>query len=240
MSPPAAPTTFDANTLLPDSVPVDMPELPPCRAITTAEQFKVFADPVRRRILGIIQTSPATAKQIANRLNIAPGSVGHHLQMLEAAGLAQVVARRIVRGIVAKYYTRTARVFTFAIPADVIGERPFGVGMLHDASNELAEAIAALGEPIADITGGFPHARISPERAQAYKARIDALIDDFVREPHDPNGQVFGLAVSLYTAPPYLQGDPPAPTPSASSPAEPNAEPNAEPDAEPDDEDRAP
>src|SRR5262249_59022252 len=74
---------------LPESVPVTMPELPPRLVITTAEQFKAIADPTRSRILGIIQSQPATAKQIADRLGIAPGGAGHHLQVLEVAGLAQ-------------------------------------------------------------------------------------------------------------------------------------------------------
>src|SRR5262245_26610582 len=54
--------------LLPESVPVQMPDLPPRLAITTLEQFRAVSDPVRSRILGIIQNQPATAKQIAQRL----------------------------------------------------------------------------------------------------------------------------------------------------------------------------
>lgn len=62
------------------------------------------------------------AKQLAARLGASPGTVGHHLHVLEDAGLAQIVARRVVRGIVAKYYTRTARIFDFDLPVDIIGQ----------------------------------------------------------------------------------------------------------------------
>src|SRR5262249_19643406 len=103
----------DVSAPLPEDVPVEMPTLPLTLTLTTAQQFKAFGDPVRVRILGIIQQQPATAKQIAGQLGIPPGTIGHHLQVLERAGLAQVVARRLVRGIVAKYYTRTARLFNF-------------------------------------------------------------------------------------------------------------------------------
>src|SRR5438874_4598400 len=96
-----------------------MPELPREFMISTEQQFKAIADPTRTRILGIIQNQPATAKQIADRLKVPPGTIGHHLQVLEEAGLAKVVARRLVRGIVAKYYTRTARIFAFDLPYEV-------------------------------------------------------------------------------------------------------------------------
>src|SRR5437879_1347381 len=72
---------------LPEGVPVVMPELPLRLDITTEQQLKAFGDPVRTRILGIIQNQPATAKQIADRLGYSPGAVGHHLQVLEEAGL---------------------------------------------------------------------------------------------------------------------------------------------------------
>src|SRR6266851_3846017 len=72
---------------------VTMPELPISLTISTIEQFKAIGDRTRTRILGIIQYQPATAKQIADKLNMSPGTINHHLQVLEAAGLAQIVAR---------------------------------------------------------------------------------------------------------------------------------------------------
>src|SRR5262249_32758062 len=87
-----------AVEVLPEDVPVTMPDLPPMFTITTEQQLKALGDPTRTRILSIIQNQPATAKQIADNLGATPGTIGHHLQVLEEAGLAQVVARRLVRG----------------------------------------------------------------------------------------------------------------------------------------------
>src|SRR5579862_7722419 len=106
----------DTIPLLPGNVPVTMPNLPTSRVVNTLEQFKAISDPTRDRILSIIQNQPATAKQIAERLGATPGAIGHHLRVLEEAGLAQVVARRLVRGIVASYYTRTAKIFNYDLP----------------------------------------------------------------------------------------------------------------------------
>src|SRR5215469_15718415 len=120
---PAPPVAADDIPVLPEHVPVTLPELAPSLLITTAEQFKAITEPTRSRILSIIQNEPATAKQLANRLHIPHGAIGHHLQVLEATGLAQIVAKRFVRGFVAKYYARTAHIFTYDLSPDIIGGR---------------------------------------------------------------------------------------------------------------------
>src|SRR5438270_7040729 len=107
---------LEAIPVLPEDVPVVMPELPTRLVISTMQQFKAMSDPIRSRILGIIQNQPATAKQLADRLGASPGAIGHHLHVLEEAGMAKVVARRIMHGIVANYYTRTARIFVVDLP----------------------------------------------------------------------------------------------------------------------------
>jgi DNA-binding transcriptional ArsR family regulator len=196
----------DSGAVLPDGVPVAMPDLPPSLPVTTAQQFKAFSDPTRVRILGIIQNQPATAKQIADRLQMAPGTIGHHLQVLEAAGLAQVVARRLVHGIVAKYYTRTARIFAFDLPREVTGNIPASVMIVSDARDELAEALAATDDTDSGIgTVSFPHARLSHERARVYQERLQAIVEDLLHERPDPDGQVYGICIAMFPAPAYLQ-----------------------------------
>lgn len=190
--------------LLPADVPVTMPDLPLYVDVATAEQLKAVADPTRNRILGIIQNQPATAKQIATNLGASPGTIGHHLQVLEAAGLAQVVARRLVRGIVARYYTRTARILRFTDSLEAIGGEATGMEILRQARDEIAEAVAAGGNERV-LSSSLPHARLSRERAEQYRQRLDALLEEMLAEPSDPDGQVYGLVMALFEAPPYLQ-----------------------------------
>jgi DNA-binding transcriptional ArsR family regulator len=189
-----------------------MPELPPQLVLSTDQQFKAIADPLRSKILGIIQTRPATVKQIADRLGEAPGNIGHNLQVLEKAGLAQVVATRVVRGIIARYYTRTARIFSFTFPREVTGETPMVIDILEHARYELLEAMAAYGDKPSS-PGAFPHVRISAERAQVYRERLEGLLADLLHEPVDPHGQVYGLVYQMFLAPPYLQDAPASPSP---------------------------
>ena len=204
---------LEAIPVLPDNVPVTMPELPPWLVVNTVQQFKATSDPVRSRILGIIQNQPATAKQIADRLGASPGAIGHHLRVLEAAGLAQVVARRLIRGIVANYYTRTARIFKYDLPREVTGDISPSLEIMTKALDEMVEARPSIEEDTYSREA-FPHIRLSPVRARYYSERIEALIDDILHETPDPDGKVYGILVSMFIAPPYMQG------PSTSIPSE--------------------
>ncbi len=206
---------LDAIPVLPEDVPVVMPELPTRLYITTTQHLKAFSDPTRSRILGIIQNQPATAKQIADRLGATPGAIGHHLHVLEAAGLAKVVARRLVRGIVANYYTRTARIFNYNLPHEVAGSASLSLEIMTKARDELAEALATIENDPFQMDG-FPHIRLSPERAQVYSERLEALIEDVLHETPDPDGEVYGIFVAIFKSPAYMQG-PSTSIPSASS-----------------------
>jgi DNA-binding transcriptional ArsR family regulator len=192
---------------LPEDVPVTMPELPLSLDVDTPQQMKALADPMRHRILGIIQSRPATAKQIADRLKMPPGTIGHHLQVLESAGLAKVVARRLVRGIVAKYYTRTARIFTYNFPDVVTGKVPALVRFLTDARDELAETLVD-GSPEALVKTAFPHTRLTAERYAYFERRVMELVDEFIAEPQPEEGTVFSLSVAFFQSPSYLQDGP--------------------------------
>lgn len=192
--------------VLPENVPVTMPELPAKLPITSIEQMKAIADPTRDRILGIIQQQPVTAKQIAAMLKMAPGTINHHLQVLEAAGLAKVVARRLIRGIVAKYYTRTARIFEYRFAPEVAEHESLDLQMLTNARNEYAESLAAGEDYLSSIQEiSSPRARLSAERARFFHERLNTLINEFLREPYDPDGEVYTLLTAFFKAPPYLQ-----------------------------------
>ena len=196
---------MDVIPVLPGNVPVTMPELPVQIVINTAQQFKAISDPIRSRILGIIQNQPATAKQIADSLKASPGAIGHHLHVLEAAGLAQIVARRLVRGIVANYYTRTARIFTYDLPREVAGDTSINLDIIAKAYEELAEAEANKEIEVHQCSS-FPHIRLSPERARYYFERINRLINDILQETPDPDGKIYGILASMFMAPTYMQG----------------------------------
>jgi DNA-binding transcriptional ArsR family regulator len=185
-----------------------MPDLPPSLTLRSAKQYKALGDPLRVRILELIQHQPRTAKQLADLLERPPGTIGHQLRVLEAAGLAQVVARRLVKGIVAKYYARTAHIFLVETPEELSAERTPGDIRLRRACAELAESLAALGSNAYFGYEGSPeffHVRLDPERARAYRDRLSALTTDLLQEAADPEGTVFAVSVAFFIAPPSMQ-----------------------------------
>jgi predicted ArsR family transcriptional regulator len=137
-------------------------------------------------------------------MKMSPGTIGHHLQVLEAAGLAQVVARRTVHGIVAKYYTRTARTFIFDVPPELEKKAAISLEILTKARDQLADALAE-GATDKDTCASFPQVRLSSERAQVFEERIKALVNDFINEPSDPEGQIYGLCTAFFKAPLHQQ-----------------------------------
>ena len=195
---------IDSIPVLAGDIPVTMPDLPIYIVINTLQQFKAISDPIRSRILGIIQNQPATAKQIADNLKASPGAIGHHLHVLEAAGLAQIVARRLVRGIVANYYTRTARIFKYDLPREVTGNTSINLDIMAKAYEEQAEAETNKDVDVYQCAS-FPHVRLSPERAEYYSKRIRVLLDDILLETPDPEGKVYGVLVSMFMSPAYVQ-----------------------------------
>jgi DNA-binding transcriptional ArsR family regulator len=188
--------------------PPAMPNLPPVLTIRSAKQYKALGDPLRVRLLELIQHQPRTAKQLAELLERPPGTIGHQVRVLEEAGLAQVVALRQIRGIVAKYYARTAHIFVVETPQELRAESPSGEVRLRRAWDELAESLAALGDAAHfDYEGNpeFFHVRLSPERAAVYRDRLSALTRDLLQEAADPNGTVFAVSVAFFVAPPAMQ-----------------------------------
>ena len=77
--------------------------------------------------------------------------------------------------------------------------------IMRTALNELSEAEVNIDED-AYRYDGFPHIRLSPERARYYYERLQALVDDILNERPDPNGKVYGILVAMFMGPAYLQG----------------------------------
>jgi DNA-binding transcriptional ArsR family regulator len=213
--PPEAASQEELPPVLPDTVPVTMPDIPIRLTISTEQQFKATSDMMRSRILGVIQYQPLTAKQIAQRLQATPGAIGHHLRVLEEAGLVKIVARRLVHGIVACYYTRAARLYDYEFPQDVTGSHSVDLDFFSQVRAEMMDSLVSYGE-YEPHSQSFPHARLSPEKAQEYFRRFNVLLNELIEEKPDPNGEIYGVFFSIFKAPPSVQV---SPAPQGDSPA---------------------
>lgn len=168
-------------------------ELDEVLEVREPEQFKAVGDSTRHRIIVLLSEKAATTSQLAEALGQPKGSVGHHLKVLEEAGLIRVVRTRQVRAMTEKYYGRTARLFNFYDMDESSGD-PFM--FLRDAMNEWAHQ----GPEGAPHIGGstLQHARISEEKAQEFWERVLELVIEFRELESAPGERVYGFLGAVF------------------------------------------
>jgi DNA-binding transcriptional ArsR family regulator len=154
----------------------------------------------------LLRERAASTTELAQALGVPKGTVGHHLKVLERAGLIRVVATRQVRALTERYYGRVARLFVLKTDEDaedVVGGNALAAVMLRQAAEEILPA----GVEAASITGGLSHARLLPADARRLGMRLNRLFAA-VQAADNPDGEPYGLAASLYPAPSALPREP--------------------------------
>lgn len=167
-------------------------DAPETLVVAAPEQLKALADQVRAAIIALLRERAYSTQELAKELGIPKGTVGHHLKVLERAGLIHVVRTRQVRAVTEKFYGRTARLFLYKTedPADA---RAIGVVMLRQAAGELERAPEGtrLGHTKASLT------RKDVERLER---RLKKLMADF-RAAESPDGEPYALVTAMYRRP---------------------------------------
>lgn len=77
--------------------------------IDTVDKLKIFADPLRQRLLQAFCCNPTTVKLVAKQMDEKPTRLYHHVDLLEQNGFLEVVDTKQVRGTVEKTYQTVAR-----------------------------------------------------------------------------------------------------------------------------------
>jgi DNA-binding transcriptional ArsR family regulator len=151
----------------------------------------------------LLRERAASITELATALDIAKGTVGHHVKVLERAGLIRVVATRRVRAVTESYYGRVARLFVLKTDEspDDLGEGALASVMLRQAADEILPADL---DP-KRITAGLAHVRLRPADARRLGLRLNKLFADF-QALDDPAGEPHALAGALYPAPSALPG----------------------------------
>jgi DNA-binding transcriptional ArsR family regulator len=139
--------------------------------VSEPEQLRALADELRGRIIGLLRERAWSTQQLARELDIPKGTIGHHLKVLERAGLIRVVHTRQVRAVTEKFYGRVARLFLFKAE-NVEDARALGAATLRDAAFQLERAPEG-------ADWGLVLSRLSPKDVARFERRVDKLIDDF-------------------------------------------------------------
>lgn len=174
-------------------------ELEETLTLDEPQQYRALFQPTRIQITDLVLERAATVSEIAETLGKPKGSVGHHMSVLESAGLVRVVRTKKVRAIEAKYYGRTARTYLLKgasgrdtdIAPDIF---------LTEAAAEYAKATERYGHHTDEtVVSTLRHVRIPKERAREWALRLGELAHEFSAEPR--GGDItYGLLLALYPA----------------------------------------
>jgi DNA-binding transcriptional ArsR family regulator len=158
------------------------------------EQLRALGDDLRAKIVVLLRERAASTTELADKLGLPKGTVGHHVKVLEKAGLIRVVRTRKVRAVTERYYGRTARLFLFKSSDDAGSEgvRDVAAASLRTAAEEMLPAVDDDRTTFAVL-----RVRLSDANATRFMRRIEKLHRDF-RSADDPAGEPYGLAVALY------------------------------------------
>ena len=119
----------------------------PAQLRAMADPFRVAADPAAARP-GALDAGDRRGARRSRK-----GTVGHHLKVLEAAGLIRVVRTRKVRALTEKFYGRTARLFLYQTEDPADGRAISAVTLRQAASEvELAPLVTGFGLVRARLT----------------------------------------------------------------------------------------
>jgi DNA-binding transcriptional ArsR family regulator len=164
-------------------------EAPDVLVVSERAQLRALADDVRTAIVSLLRNRARSTQQLSRELEIPKGTVGHHVKVLEKAGLIHIVRTRQVRAVTEKFYGRTARLFLFETedPDDV---RALGGAMLRRAAVEVERSPEA-------TRWGNPKARLKDADVRRLERRLKRLLDDFLAA-ETPSGKPYALTVALY------------------------------------------
>jgi DNA-binding transcriptional ArsR family regulator len=154
------------------------------------EQLRALADALRARIVAMLRDRARSTTELASELGLPKGTVGHHLKVLERAGLIHVVRTRQVRAMTEKFYGRTARLYLLRPAEDAALAGSLAAASLRAAADDLNLA------PGQDIVFGVVRARLADADVRRFRRRFVRLIEDF--RAHDADGKQYVLAAALF------------------------------------------
>jgi DNA-binding transcriptional ArsR family regulator len=166
--------------------------------VRESEQLRALGDDLRSEIVVLLRENAHSTTELAETLGLPKGTVGHHVKVLEKAGLIRVVRTRQVRALTEKLYGRTARLFLFKSSDDADGEdvRNVAAASLRTAVEEML--------PLDDddrTTSAVLRVRLTDADARRFVRRLEKLHEDFLAADRR-DGEPYGLADALFRRPP--------------------------------------
>ena len=164
-------------------------------SISRPDQLQALGDGTRWRILGRLLDRPASIQELAGALGIPKGTIGHHVGVLEEAGLIRLAETHRVRGVVEKRYARVARQFRLreGRASGKTADPRYSHLPLRQALAE-ARPEAGADDPSASIV---VRARMPVARARRFARLVEALAQEFA-DGAPASGETFGFVAAVY------------------------------------------
>ena len=175
------------------------------------KQIKIFAHPLRARLVEVFAERPMTAKQAAVTIGQNPTKLYHHVEALERVGLIKLVKTQKKRCTLEKYYRTVAK--RFAIDSSVfdmrsnkkemLGEfRAMFANMLDNTMREINESISdkliCPGKEERQATLVRKRIRTTPDNIEKINKKIQKLLEEF-SAADDKKGDVeYALTLVFY------------------------------------------
>ncbi|MGI8867817.1 MAG: helix-turn-helix domain-containing protein [Mycobacteriales bacterium] len=165
-------------------------ELEDLRIISSPQEMRALAEPLRDTILDLVLERAATVAELAAAVGRPKSTTAYHVGLLVDAGMLKVVRTRKVRAVEERFYGRTAKIF-------YVGQ--ISSELARGQVNYLVEA-AAESLPAAEadtLRAIVRHARIPRKRAAEFWDKVFELTREFSEMPR-AGGTVYGFVAGLY------------------------------------------
>ena len=91
--------------------------------IANYEMFRALDDPIRGKIVELLNKKQLNAEQITRRLKKlgykkAVTTIRHHIEILKDSGLIEITKIEETRGAITKYYGSSTKLLDFMLPSD--------------------------------------------------------------------------------------------------------------------------
>lgn len=184
--------------------------VPSVALLDDPDRVRLALSPLRRQLLDRLR-EPASASQVAAELGLPRQRVGHHVRILEAAGLLELVEERPRRGCTERIL-RT-RADSLVVDPGVLGPGPTSddrhaaehlmaaaTGVVRDVSRMQAAADAS-GTRLLTFTIEAEVAFAAPADVLAFTDRLAEAVAAVVAEHHDPAGRPHRIVVGGHPKP---------------------------------------
>jgi DNA-binding transcriptional ArsR family regulator len=183
--------------------------------IEDSQAASTALDPVRSRLLTLLAEGPASAAELAPKVELSRQKVNYHLKMLEAHGLVELadvrmhggIAERVLRATAASFVVSPSAIAAGGAQPEQIRDR-LSASYLITLAGRLVHEVGALARAAEDAGKRLPTMTIdteikfrSAEDRAAFADDLTKCVLDLAARYHHDGGRPHRLVVAAHPKP---------------------------------------